>query len=88
MAYEPWGTPLPSLGCPFTCSHQGVPLGSNQLAKLHDLLGDVLGADFEFLDQFPRRSGFAKAVANTDGAGNYVMTTKFRSSGNACRIQA
>src|SRR5262245_6164840 len=92
MAYEPWGHSAAFVGgARSSARNQGGPLGSNQLAKLHEvssLLGDVLGADFEFLDQFPRRPGFAEAVANTDGAGNYVMTIKFPSSGTACRIQA
>src|ERR1017187_720067 len=38
--------------------------------QFHGLLRDVLGADFELLNQFPRRAGIAEAVLYADGARN------------------
>src|SRR5580765_2350391 len=44
--------------------------------EFDSLVGDVLGADFEFLDQLPGRSGVSKAVFHTDGAGDHRVSIK------------
>ena len=51
--------------------------------QLQRRLGDVLGADLEFLHQFPGRAGLAEAVVDADGA---VMTGMPESTG--CRRES
>ena len=49
--------------------------------QLRRLVGDVLCAHFEFLNQFPGRAGVAKAVFHSDGAGDQGQPVKFRALG-------
>ena len=50
------------------------------LLQFDRFLGDVFGADFEFLDQLPGRAGIAEAVLHADGAGDNRNPVKLGSS--------